>query len=165
MPRPMLKKTQQTQTQSADLLSATKPQQRQQQQQQIDKMKLDRLLRRPRSKAYMEALDRLDAGGHTHNQKIVDEIIQTIRNELPEVELDGILLGFVSMCYLGRPYEVHTLDMTGEIIKHYKAGQPLPDGLEKARGIAMRGGYEFIEVYADCCRAVSANGAVSVIPG
>ena len=75
MPRPMLKKTQQAQTQAADLLSAVKPQQRQQQQQQIDKMKLDRLLRRPRSKAYMEALHRLDAGGHAHNQQKVDEII------------------------------------------------------------------------------------------
>ena len=165
MPRPMLKRTQQAQTQAADLLSAVKPQQRQQQQQQIDKMKLDRLLRRPRSKAYMEALHRLDAGGHAHNQQKVDEIIQTIRSELPEVELDGILLGYVSICYLGRPYEVHTLDMTGEIIEHYKAGQTLPNGLEKARGIAMRGGYDFIEVYVDCCRAVSANGTVSVIPG
>jgi hypothetical protein len=40
----------------------------------------------------------------------------------------------------------------------------MPGGLEKARGIAMRGGYEFIEVYADCCRCVSSNGSVSVIP-
>ena len=110
-------------------------------------------------------LHRLDAGGHAHNQQKVDEIIQTIRSELPEVELDGILLGYVSICYLGRPYEVHTLDMTGEIIEHYKAGQTLPNGLEKARGIAMRGGYDFIEVYVDCCRAVSTNGTVSVIPG
>ena len=164
MPRPMLKKTQQTQTQSADLLSATKPQQRQQQQQQIDKMKLDRLLRRPRSKAYMEALHGwMPADIHiirNSGRDHTDDPERTARSGA-----DGILLGFVSMCYLGRPYEVHTLDMTGEIIKHYKAGQPLPDGLEKARGIAMRGGYEFIEVYADCCRAVSANGAVSVIPG
>ena len=53
--------------------------------------------------------------------------------------------------------------MTGEIIEHYKSGQSLPGGLEKARSIAMRGGYEFIEVYSDCCRAVSSNGSVSVI--
>ena len=167
MPRPMLRTPQKTETQTHSILSATNNQQQQQQkqQQQIDKMKLDRLLRRPRSKAYMEALHRLDAGGHAHNQQKVDEIIQTIRSELPEVELDGILLGYVSICYLGRPYEVHTLDMTGEIIEHYKAGQTLPNGLEKARGIAMRGGYDFIEVYVDCCRAVSTNGTVSVIPG
>lgn len=69
----------------------------------------------------------------------------------------------VSICYLGKPYEVHTLDITGQIIEHYKSGHILPGGLEKARSIAMRGGYDFIEVYVDCCRAVSSNGLVSVI--
>ena len=79
------------------------------------------------------------------------------------MEIDGILLGLVSKCYLGKPYEVHILDMANQIIEHYKIGQPLPGGLEKARSIALRGGYEFIEVYIDCCRAVSSNGTVSVI--
>lgn len=128
-------------------------------------MKLDRILRRPRSKAYMEAMHKLDAGGHVHNADKVNDIIEVIRNEFPEIELQGILLGFVSICYLGKPYEVHTLDMTGSIIEHYKAGQPLPGGLEKARSMALRGGYDFIEVYVDCCRAVSSSGRVSVITG
>lgn len=164
MPRPMLKTPQQTQTETNTILSATfDNRQQNQQNQQMDKMKLDRLLRRPRSKAYMEAISRLDAGGHVHNQQKVNEIIQTIKNELPEVDLSGTLLGFVSVCCLGKPYEVHTLDMTGGIIEHYQAGQTLPGGMERARGIAMYGGYEFIEVYADCFRAVSANGTVSVI--
>lgn len=161
MPRPMLR---QTQIKNNTILNATPHQQQKEQSQQMDKMKLDRLLRRPRSKQYMEALHKLDAGGHTHNQNKVDEIINIIRCEFPDVEICGILIGYVSICYLGKPYEVHTLDVTGEIIEHYKAGQELPNGLEKARGIAMRGGYDFIEVYVDCCRAVSANGTVSVIP-
>ena len=126
-------------------------------------MKLNRLLRKSRSKEYMEAIHSLDAGGHIHNQKKVNDIISTIKGEFPEVELTGILLGYVAICYLGKPYEVHTLDITGGIIEHYKAGHTLPNGLEKARSIAMRGGYEFIEVYADCCRAISSNGSVSVI--
>ena len=164
MPRPMLRTPQQTQTQTNNLLSATNNnQQQKQKQQQIDKMKLDRLLRQPRSKAYMDAIHKLDAGGHVHNQEKVNDIINTIRSELPEVELSGILLGYVAVCYLGRPYEVHTLDITGGIIEHYKSGQTLPNGLEKARSIAIRGGYDFIEVYVDCCRAVSSNGTVSVI--
>lgn len=165
MPKPMLRQPQ-TQTQTDSILSIAKPQQKQQTQQaqQMDKMKLDRLLRKPRSKEYMDALQKLDAGGHAHNQKQVDEIINAIRNEFPEVEINGILLGYVSICYLGRPYEVHTLDMTGQIIEHYKGGQTLPAGLEKARSLAMRGGYSFIEVYVDCCRCVSSNGTVSVIP-
>lgn len=131
----------------------------------MDKMKLDRLLRKTRSKEYMETLHKLDAGGHVHNQQKVNEIIDTIKNEFPEVEISGVLLGFVSICYLGKPYEVHTLDMTGQIIEHYKSGQTLPNGLEKARSIALRGGYDFIEVYVDCCRCVSATGAVSVVAG
>lgn len=162
MPKPMLRQPQ-TQTHSESILSATQQQDNKQKTQQIDKMKLDRLLRKTRSKEYMDALHRLDAGGHVHNQQKVNDIINAIRQEFPEVELSGILLGFVSICYLGKPYEVHTLDMTGQIIEHYKAGQALPGGLEKARSIALRGGYEFIEVYVDCCRCVSANGSVSVV--
>lgn len=162
MPRPMLKQPQ-TQTQTGGILSATQQQSQKQQVQQMDKMKLDRLLRKTRSKEYMDALHKLDAGGHVHNQNKVNEIIDAIRNEFPEVEISGVLLGFVSICYLGKPYEVHTLDMTGQIIEHYKSGQTLPGGLEKARSIALRGGYDFIEVYVDCCRAISSNGAVSVI--
>lgn len=163
MPRPMLR-TPQKQTQTNDILSTTyNNQQNNQQKQQVDKMMLDRLLRKNRSKEYMNALHKLDAGGHVHNQNKVNEIINTIKKEFPEVELSGILLGYVAICYLGKPYEVHTLDITGGIIEHYKAGHTLPGGLEKARSIAMRGGYDFIEVYVDCCRAISSNGSVSVI--
>lgn len=162
MPKPMLKQPQ-TQIQSGTILSATKNQQHKKETQQMDKIRLDRLLRKPRSKRYMDALHKLDVGGHTNNQNKVNEIIDAIRDEFPEIEISGILLGFVSICYLGKPYEVHTLDVSGGIINHYKTGQTLPNGLEKARGIAMRGGYDFIEVYVDCCRAVSANGTVSVI--
>lgn len=162
MPKPMLRQPQ-TQTQSNTILSATQNQQQKQQTQQMDKVKLDRLLRKSRSKEYMQALHKLDAGGHVHNQNKVNEIIDTIRNEFPDLEINGIMLGIVSICYLGRPYEVHTLDITGQIIEHYKSGRILPGGLEKARSIALHGGYEFIEVYVDCCRAISSNGSVSVI--
>ena len=164
MPKPMLKQPQ-TQVQTNNILSATQQQnqEQKQQQQQINKMQLDRLLRKPRSKAYMDAIHKLDAGGHVHNQSKVNGIIDAIREEFPEVDISGILLGVVSICYLGKPYEVHTLDITGEIIEHYKAGQRLVGGLEKARSIAMRGGYDFVEVYVDCCRCVSSNGSVSVV--
>lgn len=161
MPKPMLRQSQ-TQQQTNTILSVTQPQ-TQQQTQQMDKMKIDRLLRTNRSKEYMQAMHKLDAGGHVHNQHKVNEIIDIIRNEFPELEISGIMLGIVSVCYLGKPYEVHTLDITGQIIEHYKNGQILPGGLEKARSIAMRGGYDFIEVYVDCCRAISSNGSVSVI--
>lgn len=163
MPKPMLNRPQ-TQTKSDSILSTKQQRVSNQQTKQMSKMEMDRLLRKTRSKEYMEAMHKLDAGGHVHNQAKVNEIIDVIRQEFPEVQLAGVLLGFVSICYLGRPYEVHVLDITGGIIEHYVSGQPMPGGLEKARAIAMRGGYEFIEVYADCCRCISSNGAVSVIP-
>ena len=162
MPRPILR-TPQQQTQTNSLLS-TAPQQRQQmkQAQQLDKMKMDRLLRKPRSKAYMDAVHRLDAGGHVHNQNKVNGLSMRFGRNFPKWSC-GVMLGIVSQCYLGKPYEVHTLDLGGGIIEHYKSGQPLPGGLEKARSIAIRGGYDFVEVYSDCCRAVSSSGSVAVL--
>ena len=161
MPRPMLFRPQ-TQERAEPMLSTRRPEQKQQNR-QMEKMQLDRLLRKNRSKEYRDAMHRLDAGGHVQNRKQVEDILQAIRAEFPELELADLLLGYVSICYLGTPYEVHTLDMSGQIIEHYKAGQLLPNGLEKARGLALRGGYDFIEVYVDCCRCVSADGSVSVV--
>lgn len=131
---------------------------------QMDRLSMDRLLRRPRSKQYMDAMKQLDAGGHVHNSKQMKEIMDVIKNEFPFVEIESILLGYVSKCYLGEPYEVHTIDMMGNIIQHYKRGESLPEGMEKARGLAIHGGYAFVEVYIDSCRAVSKSGEVSVIP-
>lgn len=150
-----------TQTQSDSMLSAAPP--RRKQATQLQQMELDRLLRKQRSKAYLDAIHRLDAGGHAHNQAVVDRMLDAIRAEFPEVEIEGILLGIVSVCYLGKPYEVHSLDLLGGIIRHFRVGETMPGGLEKARGIALHGGYDFIEVYTDCCRAVDGFGNVSVI--
>ena len=158
MPKPMLNPYQsQKQTQTSHIMTSNLKQP------QIDKLSLDRLLRKSRSKEYMDAIHQLDAGGHVHNIKEVNEIINTIKSEFPDVDINGILLGFVAKCYLGAPYEVHTLDLVGEIIEHYKRGETLPGGLDKAKSIALHGGYDFIEVYTDCCRAISSNGSVSVI--
>ena len=158
MPRPMLNPSQpKKQTQASHIMTSNLKQP------QIDKLSLDRLLRKSRSKEYMDAIHQLDAGGHVHNKKEVNEIINTIKSEFPDVDINGILLGFVAKCYLGAPYEAHTLDLVGEIIEHYKRGEILPGGLDKAKSIALHGGYDFIEVYTDCCRAISSNGSVSVI--
>ena len=76
----------------------------------------------------------------------------------------GVLIGILAKCYLGFPYEVHTLNFTlSSIIEHYKKGQTLPDGMEKARAMAARGVYEYIEVYTDYCCAISSDGTVSII--
>lgn len=165
MPRPILRIPQKSESQSSNSLNLSAHYRGGgQKANTLDKMKLDRILRKKRSKEYLNVMHKLDAGGHVHNQDKVKAIIDTIKKEFPEIEICRIILGYVSVCYLGKPYEVHTLDITGEIIEHYKAGEMLPNGLEKARNIAIRGGYDFIEVYIDCCRAISSDGTVSVIP-
>lgn len=162
MPRPMLNpERREEQTSSLLSMSIAKTEE---QLSEKEQMMADKILRKKRSKRYMEMLHKLDVGGHTQNQSTIDEMMQEIRLEFPEMDINGILLGYVSICYLSEPYEVHTLDMIQGIVQHYKCGEALPDGMEKARGIAMSGSYEFIEVYSSCCRAVSADGSVAVIP-
>ncbi len=163
MPKPLLR-TPSAQTKSDSVLSVTGDRQQKKEAQQMDKLKLNRLLRKPRSKKYMEAITKLDAGGHVHNQRQLDEIVNAIREEFPEIEVFDVLLGIVSICYLGDPYEVHTLNPVGFIIEHYEKGRAMPGKLETARSLAKCGSYDCVEVYDDCCMAISPNGSVSVIP-
>lgn len=51
----------------------------------------------------------------------MDELMKAIQEEFGTAELTSLPLGIVSKCFLGHPYEVHTLDLSGsQIIKHYK---------------------------------------------
>lgn len=166
MPRPMLKTQSISQNeQQASLTSLTLAEKNLSGKSKLDKFNLERLLRRKRSERYLKAMRQLDAGGHVQNQRQVEQILGAIAEEFSEVGIPSELLGIVSICYLGAPYEVHSLDMLGNIIEHYKAGEKMPGGLEKAHSIALHGGYAFIEVYSDCCRAISEDGSVAVIAG
>ncbi|WP_298703824.1 hypothetical protein [uncultured Veillonella sp.] len=121
-------------------------------------------LRQKRSEAYVELLGKLDAGQQQLSQAYIDEVVAAIKKEFPELTLDVFPLGLVAKCYLGEPYEVHTLDLqSGGIIYHYKRGEPMPGVLERARGLAMRSEYAFIEVYNDTLRPVRRDGSVTVI--
>jgi len=122
-------------------------------------------LRQKRSLAYIEALTKLDAGGHIQTQESINALLAAIQMELPEVAVECWPAGYVAKCHLGKPYEVHSLDRAGNIISHYKAGQSLPGGMERARGLAEHGGYAFIEVYSDKLIAVASNGDISLVKG
>lgn len=159
MPKPILNQKQQQQHKLS-----LQPSRTEMKSGQLNQQKVEQLLRKRRSKEYVEAVSKLDAGGHTCNQQQVEEILSAIENEFPEISLQGMLVGCVAECYLGPPYEVHTLDFRDRIIQHYKGGESLPDPMEKVRGLARRGGYAFIEVYTHCARAVGTDGSVSVIP-
>jgi len=129
----------------------------------LTQMQIDRILSRRRSKKYIEAIAHLDEGGRVCHQHKVDEIIDIIQEELPEIEIENGPCGIVSKCYLGDPYEVHTLDVAGQIIEHYERYRKMPDILERARTLAKSGSYAFIEVYRGALRAVKEDGTVATI--
>ena len=120
-------------------------------------------LRQKRSSAYVQAVTQLDAGGHVHSPAATQALIDAIRNELPDVSIDALPFGIVSRCYLGAPYEVHTLDCSGSIIQHYKTHESLPATLERARSLAQHPAYAFIEVYGSRLIAVSSSGQTALI--
>lgn len=120
-------------------------------------------LRQKRSQTYIDAVTKLDAGGHVHNPAATQALIDAIRQELPDVQIDALAHGIVSRCYLGAPYEVHTLDCAHSIVQHYKTHEALPALLEKARSLALHPNYIFIEVYSTRLIAVSASGQTALI--
>ncbi len=125
--------------------------------------KLQQRLRQSRSKAYVQALQRLDAGAHHADRAGLDALIQAIANEFPELTIEQRPLGLVSQCFLGAPYEVHICDLSGGIIEHYETFRSMPPIFERARSLALHPSYAFIEVYGDTVRAVSLDGSVSVV--
>ena len=124
---------------------------------------IEKLLRKRRSAEYINAMQQLDVGGPCCIRQQVEKLVAAVQQEFPEISLPEMLIGLVARCYLGAPYEVHTLELTGDIIKHYKYAESLPALMEKARSIALHPGYVFIEVYADCLRAINESGDVAVI--
>lgn len=126
-------------------------------------MELDRKLRQKRSAKYLDAMTKLDGGGHVTNKEIIKSLLDVLREELLEISIEQFPVGIIAKCYLEPPHDVHCLDMEGGIIRHYKSFESLPPLLERARGLALHGGYAFIEVYHDCLRAVKKDGAISVV--
>jgi len=131
----------------------------------VMRAQLESRLRRKRSAGYLEAVRRLDAGTHVADREALKSLLEEIGREFPDLSLDQRPLGIVSTCYLGAPYQVHVCDLGGEIVEHYETFRPMPVPFEGARALALHPSYAFIEVYADGCRAVSAEGAVAWIGG
>ncbi|MFL0165282.1 hypothetical protein [Candidatus Clostridium helianthi] len=129
----------------------------------MNKTILEKRLRVKRSNEYMEAIKKLDVGGCEQCKKQFDNCVEAIRNEFKDIPENNLLVGLVAKCYLGQPYEVHTLDMSESILVHYKASESMPALIERARSLALHGGYEYIEVYTDCLCAVKRDGSVSMV--
>lgn len=126
----------------------------------LTEAELNSRLREKRSNRYMEALRTLDAGHLAVDSVEYNELIAVIHEELPDPDS---ILGIVAKCYLGPPYEVHTLDLAGGIIEHYPPYQSLPPSLERARSLARHDGYAFVEVYNSKMVAIAHDGTASIV--
>lgn len=122
-------------------------------------------LRERRSAAYLQAVAQLDAGTHVHDRQAMEALKATLEQELGQLLDSEQLHGIVARCHLGHPYEVHTLQVGGSIIEHFKLGQSLPLMLERARTLAVHPAYAFIEVYANRLVAVMPSGQTAIIEG
>jgi len=120
-------------------------------------------LRQKRSPAYLERMQRLDAGTHQQNAAALQELLDAIAAEFPDLGVDERPIGVVSRCFLGPPYEVHICDLAGGIVEHFEHWRSMPQLFERARSIAWHGAYAFIEIYVSTIRAVAADGSVSVL--
>jgi hypothetical protein len=118
-------------------------------------------LRQKRSNVYLEALGSLDAGGTLVDATRLASLRDAIAAEFPPGQT--LPLGWVAKCFLGAPFEVHTLDPSGEIARHFRGSEAMPPALERARSLARGGRYLFIEVYVDKLVAIAGDGTTSVL--
>lgn len=120
-----------------------------------------RILSDQRSSAYLTALSRLDASV-TLTPVETAEMVDAIHREFAD-HWATVPLGIVSHCYLGPPFEAHTLALDGSIIEHYRRGEPLPGLMEQARSLTRGDTYLCIEVYSNRLVCVRQDGSVVIM--
>lgn len=121
----------------------------------------DRDILKRRSKKYLDLIAGIDAKTLT-DTKGMAELMQAIREEFGTAELAGLPLGIVSKCFLGHPYEVHTLDLSGsQVIKHYTGAETMEADFEKARAVAMHNAYAMVEVYKNKIILIREDGSAT----
>lgn len=121
----------------------------------------ERDILKKRSKKYVEFISALDHKSLL-DTKGMSELMKAIQEEFGTAELTSLPLGIVSKCYLGHPYEVHTLDLSGsQIIQHYRISETMPNDFEKARGLAKHNAYALIEVYKDKLILIREDGTAT----
>ncbi|UUF16564.1 MULTISPECIES: hypothetical protein [Flavobacterium] len=121
----------------------------------------DRDLLKKRSKKYLDLIAGLDAKTLTET-KGMDELIKAIQEEFGTAELSNLPLGILSKCFLGHPYEVHTLDLSGsQIIRHYNITETMEAEFEKARSVAKHNAYAMVEIYKDKIILIREDGTAT----
>lgn len=118
-------------------------------------------LLKKRSKAYVECILTMDVSASMDTIGM-EGLLKKIQSEFGNASLHEMPLGIVSKCFLGHPFEVHTLDLSGkQIIHHYKQGENLPDPFEKARALALHNAYVMVEVYTNKMVLIREDGTAT----
>jgi hypothetical protein len=120
-----------------------------------------RVLADRRSDRYLRALGAFDGSGQV-SAADVEELAEAAHREFAD-KFCSTPLGIIGKCYLGAPYEVHTLAMDRSIIEHYRSGEALPHGMDKARALAESDRYLAVEVYTDRLVCVLPDGSVVLL--
>lgn len=126
-----------------------------------------RTLRKRRSPAYMQALTHMDQLGTVSDTRQLQQLEQAVQAEFGQevLQVPGFpkLLGIIGPCYLGGTFDVHTLDLAMNIVRHYHTNEPLPVDMEKARSLAACRAYCAIEVYSDRCCCIDDYGNATIV--
>lgn len=121
----------------------------------------DREVLKKRSKKYMDLIAGLDSKSLSDTTGM-NELIKAIQEEFGTAELSNLPIGIVAKCFLGHPYEVHTLDLSGsQIIKHYKTSETMEADFEKARTVAQHNAYAMVEIYKDKIILIREDGTAT----
>ncbi|MDR0513535.1 MAG: hypothetical protein LBG81_00025 [Coriobacteriaceae bacterium] len=104
-----------------------------------------KMRRMRRSEELMEAMRQIDVQSDPAMKKAIMEWVESEYDKRG----GGKLIGLFGKCYLGHPYCDHRMDLSGSIIEHFKADDPVPPPYKEARAYAASSAYAFIEVYDD----------------
>lgn len=154
-----------------------------------EQQEIDKELRKPRSRAYMEVFDAIDMLSATDEEIIAElkanmdeetaeefsnmtaeEILEEIKLCFQEefqnlqIEVESILCGVLSKCYING-CDCHAISSEGDILDHYSKIKAIPDeNLERGRRVFRKyPDCRCVEVYTDCCRVVSNDSTVMKI--
>lgn len=102
-----------------------------------------------RSVDYIRFISKIEnLEGHSVNG--YKELIDKISVEIGPLGLPTSPIGILAKCFLGAPFDVHILGLSGDIIiNHYKVSEQLPPDYAKARILAIHNQYSIVEVYND----------------
>jgi len=120
----------------------------------------DRGLLKKRSQKYLDLIASLDQKTLSET-KGIEELMKGLQEEFGTAELASLPIGIVAKCFLGDPYEVHRLDLTAQIIRHYKINESMEPDFEKARTLALHNAYALVEVYKEKLILIRLDGTAS----